>query len=716
MQLLTELKRRNVFRVAAAYAFTAWLVLQVADILLNNFGAPDWVFRTLAILFLIGFPVALVFSWAFEITPEGIKREQEVPSGQSITPVTGRRLDQATIVMVVLALVVLAADRLWLERDGARVDVGDPVAMSPANAASAATRDLSIAVLPFVDMSPDKDQEYFSDGLSEEILNLLAQIQDLRVIGRTSSFAFKDRNVDLREIGGALGVSHLLEGSVRKDGDDLRITAQLIQVDDGSHLWSQSYDRQLESVFAIQTEIASAIADALRVSLVAPEDMAPVTRSAASMPAYELFLQARRLIQGRSEVEAARDLLDEAIELDPDYAPAYAAAAQAVVLMASAPGAPGNIPLDQATATAQPLIDRALALDPQLAEAHAVQGLLYELQGDIARSDAALARALELNPSLSDALNWRTLNLERAGRLREALAARQRLAAIDPLNHTNLSNLAGLLGASGASAEANALAQHIQRAFPDSPLGFMRQAQVLTASGRLAEARVLAERALAMTDSPHVQRALFVVFGALGDFDRLLALQAVNQGLALLGLGRIDEALAAARAQDAAAPGYSLTSYLLLRTLSWAGRHDEVLAVYRGRWRNLEGIEAAFGFYLAPSAAASIAAAQRVLGQHEELAETLQHWGEWLAFMREQGFAHSRFHYTEAGHLALGGKHKEALAALAEAIDLGYRNPLFGIDPTFAELRDDPDFQAQVARVIKLINIERAKLDMEPLP
>jgi hypothetical protein len=155
---------------------------------------------------------------------------------------------------------------------------------------------------------------------------------------------------------------------------------------------------------------------------------------------------------------------------------------------------------------------------------------------------------------------------------------------------------------------------------------------------------------------------------------------------------------------------------LLLRTLSWAGRHDEVLAVYRGRWRNLEGIEAAFGFYLAPDAAASIAAAQRVLGQHEELAETLQHWGEWLAFMREQGFAHSRFHYTEAGHLALGGKHKEALAALAEAIDLGYRNPLFGIDPTFAELRDDPDFQAQVARVIKLINIERAKLDMEPLP
>ena len=720
MQLLTELKRRNVFRVAAAYVVTTWLLLQAGDILLGNFGAPDWVFKSLVVVLLLGFPAALVFSWAYEITPKGIRREHEVTPDASITRDTGRRLDQITIVMIVLALAVLAADRLWLDRDGAGVSAGDPVAMSPADVESAAARNLSIAVLPFADMSPDKDQEYFSDGLSEEILNLLAQIRDLRVIGRTSSFAFKGRNVDLREIGETLGVSHLLEGSVRKAGDDLRITAQLIHVDDGSHLWSDSYDRRLENVFAIQTEIAEAIADALRVSLVGPDEAAPVAHAAASMPVYERFLQARRLIEwrGRTGLEAARDLLDEALELDPDYAPAHAAAAQAVLLLADEPGSYGDIPLDQAVAQAQPLIDRALELNPQLAEAHAVQGLLFQAQRNFVRSDAALIRALELNPSQSDALNWHAINLGATGRLREALAARRRVAEINPLDGINMSNLAVLHTISGAPADAIAVAQRIQRGFPDNPTGFMRQAEALLSAGRLAEARALAERALVLApEMAFLQRSIGRVFYAVGDFDRVLALPAANQqGLALLALGRIDEALAAARERSAAAPDNYDATYRLLRTLSLAGRHDEVLAVYREGWEDLAEMEAAFGYDAGTSELAPIAAAQRVLGRHKTLAETLQHWGERLTYMREQGYAGSEFRFIEASHLALAGEREEALAALTEAIDLGYRDPLLGIDPAFADLHDDPAFQAQVERMIELINIERAKLGMEPLP
>jgi tetratricopeptide (TPR) repeat protein len=506
---------------------------------------------------------------------------------------------------------------------------------------------------------------------------------------------------------------------VRKAGNDLRITAQLIQVDDGSHLWSQSYDRKLENVFAIQSEIAEAIASALRVNLVGSDDAAPVAHGAASIPAYELFLQARRLIQGRGQtnIKAARDLLEEALELDPDYAPAHAAAAQAVLLLADFQTNYSDIPLDQAVATAQPLIDRALELDPQLAEAHASQGLLYLLQRNFAQSEAALARALEINPNLSDALNWRAINLGTAGRLREALTARRRVAEIDPLDLGNLSNLTVLLSISGAPADATAVAQRIQRGFPGYWTGFMRQAEVLLPTGRLAEARALAERALAMSESAVLQRGVAGVFYALGDHDRVLTLsEAYQQGPALLALGRIEEALATARERAAAAPDNYVATYWLLRTLSLAGRHDEVLAVYRERWGDLEGLEAAFGFDWQSQELAPIVAAQRALGQHEALAESLQHWGERLAYMREQGYASSEFRFTEAAHLALSGERTAALAKLAEAIDLGWRDPLLGIEPAFTELHDDPVFQAQVARMTDLINIEREKLGMEPLP
>lgn len=732
MTLFNELKRRNVFRVAAAYIVTAWLLLQAADILLGNFEAPGWVFKTLVALLSLGFPIVLVFSWAYEITPEGIRREHDVADAASITPATGRRLDQITIVMIVLALAVLALDRLWLAPGGGGNPAtgtasGTAAQTSPDTQATAAPEappaaprpaDNSIAVLPFADMSPDKDQEYFSDGLSEEILNLLAQIRDLKVIGRTSSFAFKGRNVDLREIGAQLGVAYLLEGSVRKAGDDLRITAQLIEVADGSHRWSERYDRKLENVFAIQDEIARSIAAALRVNLVG--EAAPVAHGTASMPAYERFLQARRLIQGRTRagLESARALLDEALALDPDYAPAHAAAAQAVLLLAALPTTYGDIPLDRAVAQAQPLIDRALSLDPQLAEAHAVQGMLFLLQRDFARSETALDRALALNPSQSDALNWRANNLATAGRLREQLAARRRLAELDPLNLANLGNQALVLMQSGEPDEAVAVAQRLQRGFPDSPEGFIREAEVLAAAGRLAEASAPASQALALApEDITVQALVGQIYYVLGDYARVRALPAArHHGPALLDLGRIDEAVTAARERAAAAPDDFFAAYFRLRTLSLAGRHAEVLATYQERWGDLAGLEAGFGFDGGTGELAPIAAAQRALGQHEALAETVQRWGERLAFLREQGHADSGFRFIEASHLALAGERDQALAALAEAIDLGYRDPLLGIDPAFAALREDPAFQAQVVRNIDLINAERAQLDMEPLP
>jgi TolB-like protein/Flp pilus assembly protein TadD len=716
---LAELKRRKVIRVAVVYAATAFAVLQAADIMLPRLAVPDWAMTLVVVFAVLGFPIALVLGWALEVTPDGVKvtrARDEVAVDEPPPSLLGKRTVFAAALLVVLGVGIGAG---WFLRPVSGPDVA-PAAAPVADPAAdlPAVADRSIAVLPFVNMSADPEQEYFSDGLSEEILNLLAQIRDLRVIGRTSSFAFKGRNEDLRSIGGSLGVAYLLEGSVRKAGDDLRITAQLIEVEGGSHLWSQSYDRRLENVFAIQTEIAGSIAEALKMSLVGPEQAAPVAQAAASLPAYDLFLQARRLMHGRTRngIEAARELLDEALALDADYAPAQAAAAQAVLLLHDQMSGYGDIPLEQAAAMAQPMLDRALALDPGLAEAHAVQGLLLDLQRDSVGAEAALARALALNPSQPDALHWQASLLGNAGRLREQLAAQRRLAELDPLHVANLTLLSWNLLDSGEPTEAEAVALRLQRAFPDNPQGFAAQAGVLLNAGRMAEARLPAAQALALApEDPSVKAVNGWLYYVLGDFDRALSLYgARSRGPALIALGRIDEAVAKARERSAAAPGDHDEAVPLLFTLSLAGRHDEVLALYRERWGNLEGLDAYFGTgrhgLLAP-----IAAAQAALAQHEALAETLAHWRERLAYLRGQGHAGPWFRFAEASYLALAGEHAAALAALTEAIDLGARDPLLGQDPAVAGLHDDPAFQFQISRMVDLINIERATLGMGPL-
>jgi adenylate cyclase len=537
----------------------AWLIVQVASTVFPAFELPSWALRGVIVLLAIGFIPALVISWVFELTPEGLKRDGEVPEAQSIAPQTARRMDRMLIGVLVVALSYFAVDKFLLAPGRAVAPAAATASTTAAIAppVQAELKETSIAVLPFADMSQAKDQEYFSDGLSEEILNLLAQIRDLKVIGRTSSFAFKGRNEDLRTIGNTLGVRYLLEGSVRKAGADLRITAQLIQVDDGSHLWSQSYDRKLENVFAIQSEIAASIAQALKINLLDAGQGMPVAQVAASLPAYDLFLQARRLIHGRTRggIAAARGLLEEALKLDPNYAPALAALAQTLLLLNDGISGFGDIPRDQVGSMAQPLLDRALALDPKLAEVHAVQGLMFNYQRDSARAEAAIATALALNPNLPDALHWQAGRLEDSGRLRESLAMRQRLDAIDPLNVANLWGLGGRLRDCGKLAEAQAVTARLLRAFPVNPQSFGAQAFDLLDAGRLAEAQTSAARMLAL-DSNWAQEVNARVYALHGDFDRVLALQSTPafRARALIARGRSDEAIAELRARLASAP------------------------------------------------------------------------------------------------------------------------------------------------------------------
>ena len=333
-----ELKRRNVVRVAIAYLIFGWLVIQIGEALLPGFGAPDWVFKTMVLFLATGFPFALLFAWAFELTPDGIKKTRDVNLSTSVTASTGRKLDFAIIGALVIALGYFVWDRQQLidaatpvAKPVAESDTAAPDAASPSDAqpVEAETKRRSIAVLPFVNMSSDEEQEWFVDGLTEELLNSLARTPDLLVAARTSSFNYKDSDEDIPEIAKALGVEHILEGSVRRSGDRLRVTAQLIRAEDGFHLWSENYDRTMDDVIQIQEEVAIQIANALETAM-DPEALARmVSAGTSSVPAYEAYLQGltfgvSSLASGDVyEFLSASEAYERAIELDPEFALAH---------------------------------------------------------------------------------------------------------------------------------------------------------------------------------------------------------------------------------------------------------------------------------------------------------------------------------------------------------------------------------------------------------
>ncbi|MDH4048518.1 MAG: hypothetical protein OEW68_08700 [Gammaproteobacteria bacterium] len=327
MSLIAELKRRNVVRVGVAYIVIGWVLAQIAEFAFENFGAPDWVLKTVVVILLLGLPLALFFAWAFEMTPEGVKREKDVDRSQSITHSTARKLDFLIIAALVVALGYFVWERQSTVETAAVAEQADAPDSGEVSSDEPTAR--SIAVLPFVNMSSDQEQEWFSDGLTEELLNALARTPDLLVAARTSSFKFKGSTEDVPTIAKALGVAHILEGSVRRGGNQLRVTAQLIRASDGFHLWSQTYDRNPEDVIAIQEEIAINIATALETAM-DPEALAKMVSSGTnSVAAYNAYLKG--LAYGASTLSTgdtytflgARDSFEQAIALDPEFSLAY---------------------------------------------------------------------------------------------------------------------------------------------------------------------------------------------------------------------------------------------------------------------------------------------------------------------------------------------------------------------------------------------------------
>jgi len=412
LSVIGELRRRSVHRVAATYVVASWLIIQVVSAVNTPLNLPDW-FESVVVVFLaIGFPIALLFAWAFELTPDGIKATS--PNDAAVKPPGANKLDY----VLVGGLIIVAAVTIWDKLPGAPDD--------DLSQSSAVAQDQSIAVLPFVDMSPDGDQEYFGDGIAEELLNELTRLKGLRVAGRTSSFSYKESDDDLQTIGEALRVNSILEGSIRKDGDIVRITAQLINVADGYHIWSDTYDRELSDIFAIQEEIAVSVAGALGVRLGVGGVNAFKGAGTQNIEAYEAYLQGMR---PQSFAESAASF-ERATQLDPNYAAAWA---QLYLSAGSTQWV--TLPEDALAIMerAHPFIVRAVELDPASAVANTLLGnSLYFFRRDWIGADKAYAKALLL---LTDRMNvhQRANMLMRAGRSAMARKLYDMAESLEPL-------------------------------------------------------------------------------------------------------------------------------------------------------------------------------------------------------------------------------------------------------------------------------------------
>ena len=444
MQLFKELQRRNVFRVAIGYIVSSWLLAQVADLVLENTGAPGWVMQTILLVLALGFPVVVFFSWVYEVTPEGIKLESEIDRSQSTKHVTGRRLDRAITAVLIVALGYFAFDKFVLStaREAALVEattqaVTERVSVKPEVAAST---EKSIAVLPFVNMSSDPEQEYFSDGISEELLNVLTKVESLKVAARTSSFSFKGQNKPVGEIAQVLGVEHILEGSVRKSGTQIRVTAQLIRVSDGFHMWSETYDRELVNIFAIQDEITEAIVSELRVKLNVQTQIASTTTS--NPEAYQEYLRGRYYwnLRNTKNIYLAVEHFERATQLDPSYPEAWMGLAEAWVLLpiweiddAKAPEQFENARL---------AAEKALALNPRSGRAYSVLAYMHMLKLEWFESFVNFELALSYESKNATIWHWYAYALVPVGKSSMAEDAFQTALELDPLSRIINTNAA----------------------------------------------------------------------------------------------------------------------------------------------------------------------------------------------------------------------------------------------------------------------------------
>jgi len=475
MSFFDELKQRNVIRVGIAYSVASWVIVEVSSVLLPTFGAPEWAMRALILILIVGLPIALLIAWMFELTPEGIKKEDGHDSADEVLfkARTARKADMAIILTLSLVVVYFVVEKIWLS-DMVRGNMN------------------AIAVLPFTDMSPRRDQQYFAEGLTVELLNMLSRVADLKVTGKTSAFQFKDYEGDFRAIGEKLNVGTILEGSVRAVDNNIRITTQLVDAEEGRTLWSANYDRQLSNVFQVQDEIARAVVKALEAQLLDSGDQP--TERVVIPEAYTAYQQGMYL-QGKLTVEdqqSAIDYFQQSITKDPAYAEPLVGMADANLMLALNMVA---IDRDEGIGKATGYLDQALRLDSELVDAHVAKALIKQVNfRDFVGAEMDLKRALDIDPKHITALRRLGTIYGMQGRYDEAMGMFQKIIDRDPLNTPTYSNYSYNALAAGRLPLAEQMINKVLEFSPKSVFANFQLARVQLAKGELEEAKQSIER------------------------------------------------------------------------------------------------------------------------------------------------------------------------------------------------------------------------------
>jgi TolB-like protein/Flp pilus assembly protein TadD len=516
MSFFSELKRRNVFRVIVLYVITGWVILQAADLLSDILPVPEWTGTFVFLLLILGFPLVVMFSWIYEITPEGIKLERNVQPDESISAETGRRLEIIIGVVAVVAILVVVGDRLVPERQ-AIADV-DQVDVAPATVEQTQAADShSIAVLPFDDMSEAGDQAYFSDGLAEELLNLLAKLPELKVASRTSSFSFRDAGLGVPEIADHLGVRYVLEGSVRKQGNRIRITAQLIDADTNFHEWSETYEREQDDIFAIQDDIARKVVAALHLVISSQSEVILTQQRTDNIDAFEYYLRAKgflRMAVSNEALASAEEYFQLAIDLDERYADAHAG-------LCDTHRARFDMTRDVAAFDeAEMACNRALAIDPREPSVLISLGQLYILTGEEDRAEDNFLRAIEIDDRAAEAYEGLARTYEDTNRLGDARLAYERAIEIQPGYWRAHMAMGSFLFSVGRSEEALPHMREAVDLSPNNPRALNSLGSTLIMIGEFESARDAWYRSLQIDPTPIAYSNLGTVSFLMKNFEQ----------------------------------------------------------------------------------------------------------------------------------------------------------------------------------------------------
>jgi len=715
--IISELTWRKVPRAVGAYAVGVFVLLQLMDAAVEPLRLPDWLPTLVVIVLILGFPLVFLLSWQFDFTPGGIRRATS--SG-----VLSRSQNAMLFGFSLLAMAGLASV-FYVYYSGVFEAAEAPAAeirqfTAPVN---------SIAVLPFTDLSENHDQAYFSDGVAEEILNLLAHVKGLHVAARTSSFAFRNPQTDVREIGRLLNVRAVLEGSIRSAGNRIRLTAQLINVEDGFHIWSKTYDRELDDLFAIQDEVASHIAKALVESFTGLEqNKAGHTDNIAAANAY----RTGRLHWWRrtpAELERAVGFFAEALEHDPGFAPAYAAMADSWMLLSLY----GNITPMKATEKAQPMIEKALAIDPESAEAFAALGLARWQIGQKDSAESALRRAMELNEDYVPAQLWLAGVLGDLGRYPEEQLVLEHAMSLDPLNELLIINYAENLRIRGDFTQARKLMRKLIDLKPDSTMLLRSLAAQELAQGELVEGWKLANRAYQLEpDNPADVTGLaktWVLLGQVDEAEKLLQAGLDQSGqnfnllsvywLSLMVSGRFEEAERLVQEMMAEAgedlPGSMRQMFnLQLGMIALAKQNLPLAAGYLNEAIIEEENQGYDNNEILTLTLASLVSGK--LGQPEEAANFLESAERKITRARLNGVDDPEIYYSEATILAMNNDVPKALDKLQQAYERGFRESwLLALDWRLDSIREQERFVGLHARMRQDIEQALAEIRSTPL-